>query len=572
MKGVTKWLAGYRTDDFAGLLFRNKLNSLRPHQLRSLYIFPHQKHKEGRRKLMGSTLAWFYNGACNIKPDDNDLASQIDGAKHRVGSITPPVNKKTLRQFKTFVSDWLHKNLTPLSPESDVSVETWLKESPYTEARKEELLTKLHDFKELMRDHQIDKAKLESFIKEEFYGEPKAFRTINSRLDEYKCLVGPIIHAIEQQVFKNNRFIKKVPVSERAALINECMAKLGYVGFEIDFQSFEGSFCRAFMEACEVQLFEYMSKMLPMAKEFMVLYRQLLLSNKLCFSGFVCVILAKRMSGEMSTSVANGFSNMMLIEFTAFKQGIIVIFFVEGDDSIGVSSAPLSTKWFTKLGFIAKIIRHNDVRTASFCGLIFTSEESLVKDPIKTILQLGWCSRQYNLANDKTRGQLTRAKALSLKCEMPDCPILGPLADKLIELTCNYSMKKSIQKLLPSLSSYERGEYLNLVNNNAKWSVKSNVTTASRLLVAEMFNISVDAQLIIESEIQEMSLGPFNSPTLDTLLHSDKFHYWNTFVVDSPEDTVVLYPGRIDFYATHLCVSTFWDNRFKKQSYSKGMG
>lgn len=564
---------GFRTDDFSSLLYEQRLDNIRKTELKKIRIHPNIKHKAGIRKTMFSDLPWVYTGACELKPDDNDLASQIDGAKHRVGGQTLPICKKTLLKFRLFVKNWIVTNLKPLDRTTDCSVETWLAESPYTMDRKAELMGIYQKYTDgYLRGRDVDFERLESFIKDEFYTCPKTFRTINSRVEIFKCLVGPTIHQVEKEVFKHPSFIKKIPVDQRGEYIDNMLNIPGNGTYGSDVSSWEGSVKKSIMKVVEVPLFEYMTQNLTHAKEFMKLYIQLLLNNKLCFSGFFCEILSRRMSGEMSTSVANGFINLMLILFTAFMLAVIVMVVAEGDDALVSSPVPLTDKYFKKLGFNMVLVKFDGVNEASFCGLVFSDYKHTIRDPIRTVLKLGWCTQQYTLANVKTRMQLLRAKALSLKCEMPNSPILGPLADRLIKLTEGICIKKSIQRLVKHMSLYKRNEFLDMVNDyKTKWLVPAAVSADSRVLMEKMYKVDVNTQLVFEDQVETMTLGHFNCPAFDTYIHNDNKRFWNTYIKDVPScdyEDVKLASERMDRYATYLPLNDPSDPRNIIQPYT----
>lgn len=566
-------LRGFRSDDFVDVRYNQRLDKIRETCIKSKHIkiFPLEKHRVGVRKTMAANLHWYYEGACDIKPDDNDLASQLDGVKHRVGGKTPPINQATLQKFKWFVKDWIKDNLVPLEAETDVSVETWLKESPYPLARREELQG-IYDkwYEGLLTGRDVDFERLESFIKDEFYHCPKTFRTINSRLELFKCLIGPTVHQVEKKVFKLPYFIKQIPVAERAQYIMNYLDANERV-FGTDVSAWEGSMSREIMEACEIQLFDYMTKNLPTNHSFMTLYRQLLLNNKLCFSGFIAEIIARRMSGEMSTSVGNGFTNLMLILFTAWMERTTVKIVVEGDDTLFTCIKKLTDRFCRELGFNLVMEEFDAINEASFCGLIFSDVKHTIRDPIPALLKFGWCTQQYISSNDKTRMQLLRAKALSLKCEMPNCPILGPLADRMLTLTKGICVKKSIQRLARYMSLYKRNEFLDAIKDfKTTWHVPANVTPQSRFLMEKLFNIPVDAQVIIEEQLAVTELGSYNNPVLDVYIPDDNRIFWEYYARDciSSLDEDVVNRDRVSHYQTHLPLNSLSDTRKFLPSYA----
>lgn len=326
------------------------------------------------------------------------------------------------------------------------------------------------------------------------------------------------------------------------------------------------------MESCEVPLFEYMTQNLPTGGEFMRLYKQLLLNNKLCFSGFMVEILSRRMSGEMSTSVGNGFTNLMLILFTAFMMGVKVEVVIEGDDTLISCYTKLLDVYARALGFNLIIEEFDGINEASFCGLIFSDVKHTVRDPVMTLLKFGWCTQQYIGANFKTRLQLLRAKALSLKCEMPNCPILGPFADRIITLTHGICVKKSIQRLSRFMNLYKRNEFLELIRNyNQKWLVPADINTESRVLVEKLYGVSPDVQVYLEERFQEMELGTFDSPLLVSYAPKDNGLFWDMFVKETAiqvYEDVLNHTERINAYQTYLPNNHASDSRLFIPSYA----
>lgn len=568
---------GFHTDDFMDLRLSNQFNKIRDTNVSNddIKIHPNDKHFAGLRKTMGRNLPVYVKGAAALKPDDNDIASQIDGVKHRVGGLTPPINRHTLFEFKQFVKYWIKDNLTPLDAETDVTVENWLANSPYDTKRKEELQGVYDRYQEgYLRGRDVDFERLESFIKDEFYVNPKTFRTINSRVEIFKCLVGPTIAQVEKSVFSLPYFIKKIPVDRRAEYISEYLDTTARI-FGTDVAAWEGSMTQEIMEACEVQLFDYMTKNLPAHSSFMKLYTQLLLNNKLCFSGFMVEILCRRMSGEMSTSVGNGFTNLMLMLFTAHKMGVPIKLVVEGDDTLISCIIKLTNQYARELGFNLIIEEFDDVKEASFCGLVFSDIKHTIRDPVPTLLKFGWATQQYIGANYKTCMQLLRAKALSLKCEMPNCPILGVLADRVIELTHGICVKKSIQRLARHMSLYKRNEFLDVVADyKRKWNNKAEISPDSRVLMEKLFGVPVEAQLTIEETLSTLEIGPIESETLNVFIPSDNKIFWDVYIKDTPKalyEDVLVNTERVNRYMTYLSGNSAVDPRNVTPSYAIGV-
>lgn len=526
---------GYRTDEFQALTRMETMTKIRP----TLCVIKDKETKNEKfsldyRPAVASTLEMYLDGYCGIKPDDTDVGSIIDGIKHRVGGITPSICANTVAEFKCFTSRFLEKHFPKLDASTSVDTEEYINGLSFNETRKQQL-----------RDahaNVIDKSKkmnpldVKSFIKEETYFEPKAFRTINSRIDEFKVRVGPWIHAVEKLIFKMKWFIKTIPVSERSDRVIEALEKEGRTYMSTDFTAFESSFRKEVMEAAEFQLFEHVTQNMPGSKDFMELYKQIALNNRLLFNSVIANIACKRMSGEMSTSIGNGFTNLMLILFTAYKEGLNIEdidLFVEGDDAIIGCTKVLTTKWFTKLGFICKMEVHNSVRNASFCGLIFSQPGHIIRDPRPVLAKFGWAMRQYVEAKASTRRALLRAKALSLACEMPNCPILSSLAHRVMELTRGVNLDRILYKSnQQSFDSYHKVQLLGAILNKP-WQTPPNILAESRILMESKFGIDVNTQIAWEQYIGTLNFGPMVLPAADCFFPRDWQLNWNMYVSSS---------------------------------------
>lgn len=552
-----RYMSGMRTDDFQNRELQKQFLAIRENVLTSINISPKEKHRSGKRKIMGITLPWSYSGACELKPDDNDLASMIDGAKHRVGGKVPEINNRTLRQLKRYTATWLRANLKPLDKLTLIDLESWLAETNYPESRKEQLRKcyTTEDAKYVRPKFE----ELKSFIKDEFYAEPKAFRTINSRDDYYKCVLGPWIHAIEKQVFKHPDFIKTIPVAERAKAVFDKYTPGSHIA-TTDCTAWEASMGPSIMKACELQLFKHMVIDIPGSNEFIDCYFKLMFQNKLKFNGFCVTVLSRRMSGEMSTSVGNGFTNLMLIRLTCYLHGITASVFVEGDDGIVISDKPLPENIFTELGFIIKLERHHDIKRAKFCSLIFDDSFNLLRDPIHTILRLGWTSQLYVNSGRRVHMNLLRLKAISLKCEVPNAPILGKLADRLLYLTRSYSGGLEKFAKTAKLNLYER-ERINLAIREKVWQKKSVVTSDARTLCEDEFGIHWESQIAIEKQFETMELDHYSDPVLDAYIKNDNKIYYTTYTNTSKEWNNCIDTRRLCHYQTYLPNNPLSDDR-----------
>jgi len=254
-----------------------------------------------RRDVAQVSLGCHVNRAALPHVDPGDSLTVLDGIKKRIAIKMPEMRPDIEGMFTKYVDDWLKKNLTPLPPSSDVSIDTWLNNTHYPAYRKEELKLK-HGKIYNWKDPKYRVVK--SFIKDETYVDFKHARTINSRTDEFKTLVGPIFKLIEKELFSRVEFIKKIPVDMRPRHLLERFYNKYRFLFNTDFSSFEAHFVKL-MENCEMKLYRYMTKNLPDHKKFMFLVETAMLGmNKLIFKNITVLIKRRRMSGEMSLPLA----------------------------------------------------------------------------------------------------------------------------------------------------------------------------------------------------------------------------------------------------------------------------
>jgi len=362
--------------------------------------------------------------------DSNDPETVECAFNKRLLRETPPIDRVELRAYARFVRKFVRKHFRRVRP---LDFEEWLLTTTYNEKRKDELREVWKEMR-MCRPTLKQCRKIKSFIKTESYPVPSEFkhaRMINSRCDAFKCWSGPIFKAIENEVFKNHWFIKHVPVPERPALIAS-LAKAGMHYFECDYTSFEASMHSDFMHVSECELYRYCLGYSDDAKFLCdVLCGRNIMKTR---HGHRAVCVGRRMSGDMCTSLGNGFNNLMLTLYFADKLKAKISGFVEGDDGIFAVSKLLTADMYAKLGFIMKIDEVKHPCEASFCGLVMSPDLQIMRDPRKFFMNFGW-TRSAIFGGDKVMKSLLRAKALSAVYETPQCPIIGAFARRALELT-----------------------------------------------------------------------------------------------------------------------------------------
>lgn len=367
--------------------------------------------------------------------DANDPATQVRGLQVRLGRGLPTPQPAALRELTIVVDEYLAK-IPPLN--SIMSVEEWLDTTSYNQKRKSDLLAtfdSLHGAPPTFKQ----KSKISSFIKREMYPTFKAPRWINSRSDFFKVYSGPAFKGIEQVIYNDPHFAKHIPVPLRPARILG-MKKDSARYFATDFTSFEASFTQEVMQCLEIRLYSHMLKNFPQLRDE--------ICSTICGynsgstrAGVRFRCHGQRMSGDMCTSLGNGFSNYMVVMYMMKKHGHKEWdCVVEGDDGLVAvyDEGPLPVpEDYADLGFSIKIEHVDEPELASFCGVKYVDGQ-ILRDPSDFLMSFGWTS-SFMTAGPKIMHQLLRAKALSAVYETPQCPIVGAIARRALEKTAGYA-------------------------------------------------------------------------------------------------------------------------------------
>jgi len=475
---------------------------------------------------------------CNVQgvalphADPHDPKTTRIGVMKRAGRAMPSSKRVELGKLQAFVRKYVRGHLPRVSLSQDLSVETWLENCKgYSAARKQELREKWAAFT-CIDDPQQKYKHVKAFMKDEVYTEFKHPRGIYSRSDEFKCLIGPIAKVMESIVYSDHHFIKHVPVAERAKYISDLLYRPGVIYGATDYTSYEAQFVKEMMEVCEFELYSYLTEDLPEHPEFIRLCDQVLAGeNRIKFRDFVVRILATRMSGEMVTSLGNGFSNLMFMLYECEKLGNThTEGVVEGDDGLFVTNGPFpTTEDFAELGLIIKIELHTELNTASFCGQVFDPFDCVnVCDVRKVLATFGWTSRQYARSSNKKLKTLLRSKALSLAYQYPGCPVICALAEYGLRVTKSYSVKNVLYTNI-KLSSWERELMIEAADAGVP-SVFRIPPIRTRLLVERLYGVTVETQVHLEKYLNSLdSLVELEIPLLVDSMPSVWTQYYTQY-------------------------------------------
>lgn len=473
-----------------------------------------------------------YVGFVLPTPSRSDIPSSIVSVGTRIGLSHLPANRRFLRLFGKFVHTWVRKHLRPLEDGPEFSFEGWLKETRYPEWRKEQLRT----VREAYLGQGFDKKATanKAFTKAEFYVKPTMAirpRQILAREDIAKMLLGPIVQAMTKAVMRLPWFVKVVPVCDRPMYINQWVHGTQYL--EVDYTAWESNFSRDLFSVCEFQLYDWLTTMLPEHQWFMrYCFNVLGGRNRIYSKHWMAQVDACRMTGEMTTSLGNGFTNLMLVLFLFQMKGAQnVTGVVEGDDGLfGFTGPSLTVEDFAVLGVRAKVAVKQDLASCTFCSTAFNVPDNVnIVDPLKALLRCGWVHTKYLWSSNQTMVALVRARGMSLAYSNPGCPIVQELGWALIRMSEGVSYYKVLKVINKMADQYEQARFKQALNAELR---RREPTTLSRLMCEEVFGVPVETQIKMERYLATLStLGPIQHSSVDDYMEKGWQECWQFGVV-----------------------------------------
>lgn len=453
------------------------------------------------------------------------------------------------RKFRGFVKKFLRENLQPLAADELLTTEQWLEESNYPKWRKEELLKAREESRDMntewsyATDSTASNRKVKMFVKDEFYEEYKYPRNIYGAEDAFKVQLGPIIKSIEKKVFALKYFIKKIPKRERAKYLDEMFDGIGMKTLETDYTSFETHFDSTLKCDCEFEMIRYMTQNLTEQSKVLRWIRATGTLNNVVNKYMYLILGCKRMSGEMDTSLSNGFSNLMFILYAVEKYNLEHRGpAIEGDDGLIQLSGDIPSEYFKLMGLNVKMIWHDEFSHASFCGMVFDREEKIIiTNPLPVLATTPWINRKYVDSTDVKLKALLRAKALSLVWEYPGCPIIYEYGKKLLELT---SEVKADWGANAGWWESQTARYVTaeMERTGAEFPVVA-VGPRTRALMEAKYHVTVEQQHSIERDITKMTWESFTSITATDLMPDVwKINYKNYVYEGSIDPLTQKYP------------------------------
>jgi len=395
-----------------------------------------------------------------------------------------------VREFVTFAQSEIRK-IPPL--QCVLSFDEWLESCPYTKRTKDELRL----FKNELDDHLAipsEPGRKNGFPKTERYPTYKHFRGIAACTKFEKVFLGPLVKTVEKHVCSwwPGRFLKGLPTNERAAWLMENLPGDAYLG--LDFTSFESSILREYAVGIESFLFEHLAgNICPDECAYYLLSSNV--NRKIVYHDFRLIVHHGRCSGDMQTSICNGIINLLLVRFVCSRLGYDPLGVVEGDDGLFAIQEPYpESAAFAQLGFVAKIEIFHDLGTAGFCKMKFTPDGVQVTDIVEKLVKFGWTSDMTQSL--KRKWCLLWTKALSLKAEYPDCPVIGPFSDWVISCC----LKSGVR--LSRVFDEDRGWTSYKLVHSSSLHRPAKVSDGAREFVYQIYDLSIAEQVALEAEFK----------------------------------------------------------------------
>jgi hypothetical protein len=447
------------------------------------------------------------------RPVLGGLINSAGGTIHRVGRKMPVRNPALSKRFLAFSKLFFKKFLKPLDPLVDLSVDTWLEKTNYTEAEKNKFRELDQSFSGLReRDFCCD-----SFIKCESYGEYKYPRPINSHSDKMKVTIGPLIKAMEEATYYLPFFVKHEDVCDRPknlfALFGEDPVS------ETDFTSMEAHHEGVFAEFCILWM-GFLLRNLPDRNIWLNLLKATVRgTNKMSFKTLFCILKERLMTGAMWTSIINALLNLVLMHFLFLdkKFPLKTVEFlidktddfkirIEGDDGIMSQFEP-DPATVGGLGLLIKMDHAPNFGEASFCGIVADiATLQNTADPYKIMADFGLVDPKYAAARVSTKLALARAKAMSFICAYPACPVVSELARMVIRLTPHIDVRKVIM----AMGTYDKERFLK-ASRAFKQDKNLPISMSTRRIVERKFKMAVETQILIEEQFRSCNqIGPLN--------------------------------------------------------------
>lgn len=476
-------------------------------------------------------------------PSFKSVDNAIGACVHRFGRMMKPHDEDTQADFESFSKRLIETIFTPLTSHELVSFEEWLDHTSYSGKRKDEL-------RALAREPKLSSEVVESkaFGKWEVYDEMKQMRAINSPSDLSKAILGPLIYSSDKQTFRTKYFVKGSDPRTWPQRLRNAFGSRAVV--ETDFSSFESHHRGCFARVVHHWLTHMTSGVSTQLQKYLI--DALVLGiNRSVFKYITASIPECLMSGAMWTSSANGVLNLCIMGYLAARtkcplgevEDLVSWFvssfngFVEGDDGI-CEDVGVEDDLIEKLGVDLAFDRHDNFCQANFCGITCPLDDgAIITNPINVLRKFFLIPPQYMCAKESVLWGLMRAKAMSYLTLYRDCPIIGELAHRVMELTKSYT---------PNFALHNWHSTKSVVLEDPKVPPKVDIST--RILMQEKFGISIERQFTMEREIRKS--GPCFEIFLQDLIPLQDLNFSLTHLIESQHFPRDIRPAHVERHPT----------------------
>jgi len=455
------------------------------------------------------TLLDYYTGwplLAPFIPAQNNPANMVIACVHRFGTEMKPTTTPQCKDFFRYAKHFIVTHFAKVHQADIPSFGEWLERTKYKQPRKDQLKAARGKLTILTRKSLSSK----SFIKWEGYTKAKHARGINSPDDESKVVLGPLFKAIDEATFHSKWFVKHTIPKEWPAKMKALFGD--HPVMETDYSSFEAHHRGMFSEIVHFWAMNALRECGIPNNTKRFISKMIMGTNVTKFKYLTAKIRQRLMSGVVYTSSANAVLNLIT---TSYLNGRTVYptrspeelaesvdeFFVglvEGDDGICIDRK-IDPALIEKLGLVLKFETAPNFGQASFCGVVCDPEEmTIVSDPLKFLQNFFMLAIKYKALREGKQRALLRAKALSYKYNLNDCPIIGELCHRVCDLTSGIDISWAMSETDPW-----KADYTVLAAKEQLWKKRPEPTARARKQVEIHFGISVAEQLAMEAQIRQ---------------------------------------------------------------------
>jgi len=388
----------------------------------------------------------------------------------------------------------------------------------------------------------------EIFIKREMYMEWKYPRIISSRSDYFKAFSATLFHRVDQIVFQSREFIKLIPVDDRPAYVQAMLGGCGLCA-TTDFKSWE-SCIQGLLQYAELQLYSWLGRDMP--KSFMKVILETIGGDQIQRNrnGFKATTRG-RQSGDMCTSCGNGYINLLVCSFAAWKVGWIPAFTrirgcFEGDDGIYA----VGRNWqdfrdiLVKCGVrISKMDVNPNPGELGFLSTYWSRDLVPLTDFRRYIVRLPWALERID--NPRIRAELLRAKGQSLACAAAGCPVLAAYARMILRVTEGHKARYHRTNFWWESVVMGNQYGTSHISDDLAMRLRQPIPPSRRILYHRLFGITVAGQISLERALDaHQGMGELDyrlvAPYLDPMF---RVRWHNNVIVRVPHPMATRTPS-----------------------------